>query len=264
MVASLSTLAPKVANDDTRDAGAFAALRVAIAVGFLASIALTYPLWLGERAFPLVAVDPRVPSLPPPFDVGVLLLLGTLLATTIVVPSGIVAVGIIAVTSLLWAQDQNRIHPWAYFFILVYGALADLWIKPHTQRKPADTITLLQFIVTSTYAWTGLQKLRTNYFTELVPTLIASSTTPPSVIATTLLYVAPFIEIALALGLLVHPTRRLAVMGIVLLHSGIILMASPLGRNENYSVIPWNLTMACVAILLFWRSKTTIRALAGW
>jgi len=163
--------------------------------------------------------------------------------------------------ALLWAQDQNRIHPWGYFFVLVYGALADLWIKPRERRRPSETVTLLQFIVVAIYAWTGAQKLRLSYFTEIVPIILSSYTQPPSIVLASLLYATPFIEVALALGLLFHLTRRLSVIGLVLLHCGILVMVSPLGRNENYSIVPWNVTMACVVILLFWRSKTTLRAI---
>jgi hypothetical protein len=261
MIVSLPSLAPHVANDDAHDAGAFAALRVLISLGFLASIAMTYPLWLTDRAFPLLPVDPHLPSTPFPFDRAALLLLVALLMTAMVTPSGIVAVGIVGAVGLLWAQDQNRIHPWAFFFVLVYGALAELWIKPRAKRRPSDTVTLLQFIVISMYAWTGMQKFRMNYFTEVVPTLISSFRTPPSLVTSTLLYATPCIEVALALGLLAHATRRLSVLGLALLHAGIIVMASPLARNENHSIIPWNLVMAGVAILLFWRSKTTARAI---
>ena len=261
MIESLPSLIPPVANDDTHDAGAFAALRVLIAVGFLASIAMTYPLWLTERAFPLIPVDPHLAALPSPIDLGSLLLLVVLLATTIFIPSGLLAVSVIAVVALLWAQDQNRIHPWGYFFVLVYGALADLWIKPRERRRPSETATLVQFIVVAIYAWTGLQKLRLTYFTEIVPIILSSYTQPPSIVTVSLLYATPFIEVALALGLLFHLTRRLSVIGLVLLHCGILVMVSPLGRNENYSIVPWNVTMACVVILLFWRSKTTLRAI---
>jgi hypothetical protein len=261
MIAALPTLTPQVANDDTHDAGAFAALRVLVAMGFLTSIALTYPLWLSDRAFPLIPVDPHIPPFPTPLDLCALVALVALLATTIFIPSGMVAVGVIAMVALLWAQDQNRIHPWGYFFLLVYGALADLWITPREKRKPSETVTLLQFIVVAIYAWTGLQKLRLNYFTEIVPIVISSYTTPPSIVTTSLLYATPFIEVALALGLLFHLTRRLSVIGFVLIHAGILVMVSPLGRNENYSIVPWNVTMACATILLFWRSKTTLRAI---
>jgi hypothetical protein len=143
----------------------------------------------------------------------------------------------------------------------VYGALADLWIKPRERRRPSETVTLLQFIVVTIYAWTGLQKLRLAYFTEIVPTLISAYTDHPSIVTVSLFYATPFIEVALALGLLLHCTRRLSVIGLVLLHCGILVMVSPLGRNENYSIVPWNVTMACVSILLFWRSTTTLRAI---
>jgi hypothetical protein len=262
MIASLPSLLPKVANSDSHDAGEFTALRGILAVGFLASIAMTYPLWLTDRAFPLIPVDPRIPALSFPFDLCALVGLVALLLTTIIVPSGIVATGAIALVGLLWAQDQNRIHPWGYFFVLIYGALASLWITPRAFRKPSDTVTLLQFIVFTIYAWTGLQKFRVNYFMEVIPLLISSYTSRTFTIPLLLLlYATPLIEIALALGLLFRRTRRLSVLGLVLLHAGIIVMVSPLGRDENYSIVPWNLTMACVAVLLFWRSKTTLRAI---
>lgn len=261
MIASLPSLTPQVANNDTHDAGAFAALRIVIALGFLASLAITYPLWLTERAFPLIPLDPRIPAFPFPFDIGALLALGALLVASIVVPSGMIAVGIVALVALLWAQDQNRIHPWGYFFVLIYAALGELWIKPKEQRRSSDTVTLLQFIVITIYAWTGLQKFRASYFTEVVPLLISSYKHQPSFVTTALLYSTPFIEVALALGLLFQLTRKLSVVGLLILHAGILVMVSPLGRDENYSIVPWNLTMACVTVLLFWRSKTTLRAI---
>jgi hypothetical protein len=95
MIESLPSLTPPFANDDTHDAGAFTTLRVLLAVGFLASIATTYPLWLTERPFPLIPVDPGIPLFPFPLDLGALLLLVTLLAVSIFIPSGMVAVSIV-------------------------------------------------------------------------------------------------------------------------------------------------------------------------
>lgn len=62
---------------------------------------------------------------------------------------------------------------------------------------------------------------------------------------------APFLEIAIAIGLWFKPTRRSALAAVVLVHLFALLFLGPWGHNYNWVVWPWNLAMISLALALF-------------
>src|SRR3990172_8215726 len=61
----------------------------------------------------------------------------------------------------------------------------------------------------------------------------------------------PYFEVVLAFGLLFSKTRKYFLIPAILMHAYIILLMTPLGRNYNYVIIPWNGAMILFLILLF-------------
>ena len=76
----------------------------------------------------------------------------------------------------------------------------------------------------------------------------------PETILQAFTYAVPWLEAILGIFLLFNKTRKLAVIGIVAMHSIIIVMLLYLGYGFN--VIPWNIQNIFSAIILFWFLKT--------
>jgi hypothetical protein len=250
MLTPFEPLTPHVANTDSPTRKPLIVLRILLGLSFAATILISWPMWLSSREFPLVPLLSFIPPLPGSFDLVPPVLLLVAITATLFIPSPIAAVSVIALTLGLWAQDQNRIHPWGFVFILFYATLANQW----GSRTRNNCVGTLQFIVVAVYFWTGFQKLRISYFNGIAPLMTAAfvgETT--SYLMGTLFWSAPLLEILCALLLLTRRFRRSGVLLAVLLHGVIISML--LVGGVNYSVIPWNVFMIGAVIILFWRSE---------
>ena len=261
MLSALYPITSQVANDDSRSDGALILLRVLLGCTLLAAIFLSWPMWLSTREFPLVPLSAAIPQFLSPFDLAFISLLVAGIVVTIIRPSSIAAFGIVGAFLLLWAQDQNRIHPWVFVYILFYAVLAIQWRAQAKATSAFNVTPILQFILVAVYFWTGVQKLRYTYFFDVVEALVGFSNPGLSesalLAATLILRSVPFLEILFAL-LLIHPRlARVGVVGVLALHLGITLLLS--SNHFNTSVLPWNLFMAGAVLLLFWRKTPSPR-----
>lgn len=260
MLTPFEPLTAQVANTDSPSPRSIVTLRVILGLSFAAAILISWPMWISSRQFPLVPIFSFIPLLPSPLDLGPPLLLLGCIGISLVRPSRVAAVGIIVITLALWAQDQNRIHPWCYVFILCYAALASQLVRPLSMRSRDNQNSTLQFIFIAVYFWSGFQKVRLSYFHGVTP-LISSTFIGETVshFVQGLFWSAPLLEIGCALLLISRKLRRIGVIIAVLLHLIIITMLVTGG--VNYSVIPWNVFMIGGVILLFWGSNASRREL---
>jgi hypothetical protein len=261
MLSALPPITSHVANDDSRSDGALILLRVLLGCTLLASIFLSSPMWLSTREFPLVPLSTAIPQFSSPLDLAFIILLVAGIVVTIIRPSSVAAFGIVGSLLFLWAQDQNRIHPWVFVYILFYATLAVQWRAQAKTTSAYNVTPRLQFILIAVYFWTGVQKLRYTYFVDVVEVLVGflkPGSSESTLLAATLLFrSAPFLEILFAL-LLIHPRlARLGVVGVLALHLGITLLLA--SNHFNASVLPWNLFMTGAVLLLFWRKTPSSR-----
>ena len=63
--------------------------------------------------------------------------------------------------------------------------------------------------------------------------------------------VAPFVQVAFGIGLLIPRFRRASLIAAVAMHLFILAMFGPMGLNWNNIVWPWTAAMAIFDILLF-------------
>ena len=265
MLSALPPITPHIANDDSRSNRESPLLRILLGSTLLTAIFLSWPLWINSREFPLVPLSAAIPQFSSPFDVGFMLLLIGAIIGTMLRPSSVAAFGIVGAFLLLWAQDQNRIHPWVFVYMLFYATLAIQWRAQGRATSAFKVIPPLQFILVAVYFWTGFQKLRYTYFVDVVEVLVGfldPGASESTLLAATLLFRAvPFLEILFALLLLQPRLARFGVVGILALHSGITLLLS--SNHFNASVLPWNLFMMGAVVLLFWH-KTPSSRLILW
>jgi hypothetical protein len=219
------------------------------AFGQAATIAVTWGLW-NDRAFP-----PRLTAL----DLPSLDLAAPLLASVVLVLAA-ARVGLIAHTGLLvYAMliDQTRLQPEVVSLaILMWGTLPGrAW--PLIAR--AHLIAL--------WCYSGLGKLVSARFVHggariLLPGPLQDL---PRSFDEVIAYGLAAFEIAVGLAVLVPRARRVAALGVLLLHSSILASLVPAGRNE--AVWPWNgvLAFAGFAFIAGWQ-KSPLRSLraARW
>jgi hypothetical protein len=226
--------------------------RVVLGLAFAAGLLLAAPLYLSGRAYPLAPVLGALPPVPPPLD---RLLLGALVLAL----AGVAfapwprawAWAALGLGGALALGDQSRWQPWFYQYVLMLGALV-------LARSKAETLAGWRLVLVALYVWSGVQKLNVTFVTKVFPWMLEplagapSAEAGPAVIAAGLA-VAAF-EIAIGLALLRRRTRRAAVVAAVATHGLVLALLGPLGHGQNAVVWPWNVALAALAVLLFWRA----------
>jgi len=226
-------------------------VRGTLLLATLLGLTASMPVWLNTRTFPLLPIFSSLPILPPPFDK---ILFGTMLLA-LIAAAWFYRVGVViflAASFLAYCGDQNRGQPWLY----MYWVMLLLTLLPGPAARAACRCALA-----TVYLWGGIQKCNALFFKQVPGWFVSPAANwhlPPLVLdalrwaAST----APFLEIAIAIGLWFAPSRRLTLAAIVALHLFALLFLGPLGHNFNLVVWPWNLAMIALAIELFPAGKT--------
>ncbi len=219
---------------------------VVVCAGMASGVAISRPLWLTERRFPLTPPWDALSALapPPPFDAVLLALLLAALGAAALLGRRVLFGACFAIALLLAAPDVQRWQPWFFQYAFMIGAAAFC--------APRDALGILRVIVASIYVYSGLQKIHAAFFDSgmeffLEPFGLAESLSWIS-------YAAPFIELAVGVCLLFTPTRTLAATAAVGMHAFLLLALGPLGQDWNVVVWPWNIAMAALVLLLFFRA----------
>lgn len=235
------------------------ALFFVAAIGLLAGLLLTVPLWTLDRTYPLA---PVIPGTTLPADAHVLLLLGATLGllTAVLWPrarSFAVLVSLLSL-GLLVLLDITRLQPWVFH----YSAI--LLLFSFGLRRSIDQVELLdaaRIIVGGIYFWSGVQKLNTRFMLEVFPWFTQSlwSALPGTLAGAVLLLgiLVPFIEAGFALGFFTVRYRRLAIGGSAAMILLVLMAIGPIGNNWNSSVWPWNVGIFLMVLILFFGTTFT-------
>jgi hypothetical protein len=222
-----------------------------VAFAFCAGLVIAAPLYLSDRAYPLAPVVSALPIVPHPLD-------HLLLAAVVLALVGVAVAprprawtwAALGLTAALALGDQSRWQPWFYQDLLMLAALA-------LARSTGEAIAAWRFVFVALYVWSGIQKLNVTFVTSLFPWMVEPLTGPRVTTARPLLagaaVVVALIEIAIGLALVWRRTRRAAVIAAVVTHGLVLALLGPLGHGQNSVVWPWNVALAALAVLLFWR-----------
>jgi hypothetical protein len=221
-----------------------------IAAAFASGLLLAPRLFLATRAYPRVPVLDGWPPLPGPLDAAVLgALLVTLGGVALASRPRWWAAAATGLALLLAADDQSRWQPWFYQYVTMLAALV-------LARDAADTLAAWRAVLVGLYLWSGIQKLNATFMAHLFPWLVEPLVgLLPAGLQRTLLggwMAVPLMEITVAIGLLVPPLRKVAVVGAAVTHVVVLGLLGPLAHRTNAIVWPWNAAMATLAVLLFW------------
>jgi hypothetical protein len=244
------------------------AFRAIVAACFAGSLAISYPLWLSGRDYPLV---PLIDGTPQPPAIAGILVFGMMLAAlagVAVLPKPRICLQAVLAIGGFWALlDQTRWQPWFAFYLVAMAALLlHETVGPRARGKFASAWELapLQLFVVCTYAWSGLHKLNHHYLATdflltarpLLGWLGMRPADVPAAAAVTLGLLSAAIELGCGVMLMVPRRRRVAVVGLTAMHLFILLMIGPLGADWNRVVWPWNLASVAALWLLFWPDAT--------
>jgi hypothetical protein len=249
----------KVARKSTQPSVAERRLKIAIAAAMFAGLALSPKLWLTARLYPTTPVLPLLGSIPAPLAYVLYAALLALLVAIAVTARPAALIGLFALVAIGVALfDQSRWQPWFYQYLVMLIAVG-LYDRGRGNHDDAHNPALnaCRLVVVCTYFWSGLQKANASFVTRVFPLLIQplSGLLPASMgaVVNWLGFAAPFIELAIGVGLLTRRFRKFAIFLAFGMHGFILLAIGPLGQSSNNVVWPWNIAMLCFLMILFWQ-----------
>jgi hypothetical protein len=214
-------------------------LRIAVAGAFFAGLALSPKLWLSERVYPMTPVWPPLRAIPAPLDY---FLYGTMLALLVAIafverPGKLIGF-FVPLAILVALFDQSRWQPWFYQYLVMLIAVG----------LGKQALDVCRLVMVCTYFWSGLQKANLEFVHNVFPFMLGSWA---GVVPAWMGFVAPFVEVAIGIGLLTRRFRIYAIYGGIAMHAFILLAIGPFGSNSNSVVWPWNIAMICFLLILF-------------
>lgn len=228
-----------------------------ITLGFIAGIALSWKLWfIEDRGFPLLPFADWVQDI---FSLNTTSIPGGILVVSLIFafiyPKRAALIPALGGMIILILSDQMRLQPWVYmyFFLLLPFALLP-------KNSPQQTyLPYLQIILIGMYLWSGIHKLNPNFIEITFSNMLRHFLGMETISGLRFLgYTIPCIEILTGLLLVIPRFRKAGVRLAVLTHLTIMVYLSPVGVNDNYVVIPWNVTLALLVILLFWDKRNSL------
>ena len=215
----------------------FVLLLIAVAAQVIA-IMITWPLWnVRSSGLPHLPVFSMLPQI----SFGWLMLL-----------------------SLAVIPFRPRIGVWFHFIVLL---LATLFDQMRAQPQFLATLVLMyaatyqtgaaltRWFLASLWIWAGVHKLISpDWMTHRSTNMTAALGLDVETYSLMIGYNVALSEILV--GLLAWLKPRWAAFGCVALHVGIVIYLSPLFRDWNYSVFPWNLATAVIGFWVLWNAES--------
>ena len=230
-------------------------IKFTVLLGLFVSVLLSYNLWAGQRWFPKVPFFDGYMGIPAPYDYFNLAILLLLIVLSFVSPSKLFLYLLVLFSVYLVIDDQNRIQPWFYNYVLMIVVLLFYKQRVDEPNNYTSVFISLQLLVALVYVFSGLQKFNSFFVTDTYSWIISPLQNQLSERKIELLMrlgkTVPYIEIALGIGLLIRQTRYITLPLIVIMHIIILLLLGPFGSSYNSVVWPWNITMIVLNLVLF-------------
>lgn len=224
-------------------------------VAFLVGIILSWPLWWGHEYFP--ALPFAGIQIPKTIDRVLVLALMLALTGTCISARRIFPVVTIAISLPLLLADQMRWQPWVYLYLLLlvpYAVTSTDDVKYYYDR----------WVLAGLYVWSGIQKMNVYFpdktYKHIVNSLFHYNFQSPDDPIRLLGYAPGIIESLLGLCLLFVPLRRIAAVGVIVMHVFILGYVGYLGQH-TLILIPWNVAMIVFVLLFFFSPQTTSKGL---
>ncbi len=216
-------------------------------------------LWVGNRRLPLVPVIDILENVPHSFNYFLFLLLIIFLLFEVLKPNKWSLISTILILFYFILQDQNRLQPWVYIYILFLLPFCFLIFFKNPENSLSN---LFKIILIAIYFWSGIQKINSNFindgFSHILITLFRIQDTETIKNILPLGYIIPIIEILTAICLLFKILRKYGIALAIITHTFILIYTSPIGINNNYIVAPWNVAMILLVITTFYEEERVL------
>lgn len=226
-----------------------------VLIGLLVSVLLSYNLWAGQRWFPKAPLFWEYDVIKSPYDYIQLLILLALIVINIISRNKYFLFFLVLFSVYLCADDQNRLQPWFFNYILILLVLLFYRQRVDAPNNYTSIFISLQLLVALIYIYSGLQKINSHFIDDTYSWIIEPLNSILSNRQMTLLlrlgHSVPVIEILLGLGLLIKPTRYITLPLIIMMHVIILILLGPMGKSYNSVIWPWNLTMIALNLVLY-------------
>ncbi len=235
-------------------------IKLTVLVGLFISIILSHNLWGGQRYFPKATLIHDYFGVAAPYDYIQLAVLIILIIFSFSTQKKFPTLLLILFSAYLCFDDQNRLQPWFYNYILILFIL--LFYK-HRVDEPNNYTTVfisLQLLVSLIYIFSGIQKMNPEFVPDTFVWLVGSFDgilSPRQIqLMTKFGNIVPYFELSMGVFLLIKPIRFIAVPLIIIMHLFILFLLGPTGKDYNFVVWPWNIIMIVLVLLLFANVKT--------
>jgi hypothetical protein len=165
----------------------------------------------------------------------------------------------LAVGAIYVFFDQMRLQPWFYQYFFMLATLGLFSWNYTDAKKQRAVLNTQRLIVASIYFFSGLQKINPVFMGGVFPWMIEPIAklfpAPLQIFPLSLGIIVPFLEIGIGVGLLTKKYRKYAISLALLMLAFVLYTLGPLGHNWNSVVWPWNVVMALLVLVLFWRAE---------
>ncbi|UZT97034.1 hypothetical protein ODZ84_17780 [Chryseobacterium fluminis] len=224
----------------------------AIAFFWLIAKILSYKTWVTERVYPVIPPLEILKNIPDFLHYFLFVFSVLLLVITLFFRRKQVLLIVLFLSELLSCSlDTVRWQPWEYMY------LCFLLIIIINDNRPKNILLLSHLFLVSIYFFSGLHKVGRDFLSEvwLNMVLVDFLGISMDVILKYKLFfiglIIPFVEIALALLLLVPKLRKKVSYFLILMHLSILIFIGPFGLQYNTVIWPWNLAMICILLIVY-------------
>lgn len=235
-------------------------IKLTVLIGLLASVLLSLNLWAGQRYFPKATLIHDYFGVSAPYDYIQLAVLILLIIFSFATQKKFPTLFLILFSMYLCFDDQNRLQPWFYNYILILFILLFYRNRVDEPNNYTTVFISLQLLVSLIYIFSGLQKMNPEFVPDTFVWLVGSFDgilSPRQIqLMTKFGYIVPYFELSIGVLLLVKPLRFIAVPLVILMHIFILFLLGPSGKDYNSVVWPWNIIMIALVLLLFADVKT--------
>lgn len=230
-------------------------IKIVTLLGIIASILCSINLWAGQRWFPKAPLFDVVQGFIPPYDYINLVVLIALLGVSIYSTKRFTLILLILFSVYLCIEDQNRLQPWFYNYILILFIYLFYKKRVDEPNNYLSVFISIQLLVALIYIFSGIQKFNSSFvddsFLWIISPLNNILSDRQIALFSKIGYAIPYIELFIGVGLLYRPLRFIALPLVILMHVFILLMLGPFGKSYNYVIWPWNFVMILINLLLF-------------
>jgi hypothetical protein len=233
-------------------------IRIISSLFFLIGIAVSFPLWMSQRAFPLAPIAGFIPKFPAVIDVLIVVVLMLSLGLGILLQRRGIFIVILVVLFILLVQDQMRWQPWVYLYLML--------LLPFASKIDKSKLTpYFQILIIGVYLWSGIHKFSPefldNTYRMILMDMFGIESEASIYNLRSLGYIIPAVEIAVPILLIIPKTRTIGVIGAIITHlfiGGLFVMI-----GINTIVYPWNIAMILLVITLFHQNPEPITIWKG-